>query len=246
MKRFIGYFDLLGYKEFILNNETEYVKSRLGNVLAVIESCLGRGEYEEAPQGFVADMKKSTIQCLNISDTIIFWTKDNSETSLAEFLEVCYTFNWKMNTFEYPMRGAMVYQEIEIINGANNTDAGGMYNVNTIYGKGLINAHLKCEGQMWAGTVIDKSLEDFILKSPSGSAILEPIAIRYIVPYKTVPVGQTEEYALRLVSSSMEDTAFKNLQADLIDIFNRDNKSMGGTAPLKLDNTLLFAELFKA
>lgn len=246
MKRFIGYFDLLGYKEFILNNTTNEVRRRLEHVLQTIESALGRGVYEDAPDGtYAADLKNSSIQCLNISDTIMFWTKDDSQASLTEFLDVCYKFNWMMNTYQFPVRGALVYEEIEIIRGAHNTLAGGMYNVNTMYGKGLINAHLKCESQMWAGTVMDKSLEDFIV-SYGGSSALTPIAIKYMVPYKTPPVDQIEEYALKLVSSPLNDVAFNNLCRDLDDIFKRDNKGMGGTAPLKLANTLLYAEKFKA
>ncbi|WP_316840062.1 hypothetical protein [Pedobacter gandavensis] len=246
MKRFIGYFDLLGYKEFILNNDTAEVRRRLRHVLQTIESALGRGEREDVSDStYAADLKNSRIQCLNISDTIMFWTIDDSQASLTEFMDVCYKFNKEMNTYQFPVRGALVYEEIEIIKGAHNTLAGGMYNVNTMYGKGLINAHLKCENQMWAGTVMDKSLEDFIV-SNGDSSVLAPIAIKYMVPYKTPPADQIEEYALRLVSSSLNDVAFKNLCRDLDNIFKRDKKGMGGTAPLKLANTLLYAEKFKA
>lgn len=247
MKRFIGYFDLLGYKEFILNNDTAEVRRRLEHVLQTIESSLGRGIYEDAAGGaYVADLKNSSIQCLNISDTIMFWTKDDSKESLEEFLDVCYKFNLGMNTYQFPVRGTMVYEEIEMIRGAHNSKAGGMYNINTMYGKGLINAHLKCEGQMWAGTVVDKSLEDFIVNTTGGTSVLEPIAIKYMVPYKKAPENQIEEYALRLVSKPLNEIAFKNLCRDLDDIFKRDNKGMGGTAPQKLENTLIFAEQFKA
>lgn len=247
MKRFIGYFDLLGYKAFILNNDTAEVRRRLEHVLLTIESSLGRGIYEDAPGGeYAAELKNSSIQCLNISDTIMFWTKDDSDASLAEFLDVCDKFNWGMNTYQFPVRGALVYEEIEMIRGGHHSTAGGMYSVNTMYGKGLINAHLKCEGQMWAGTVVDKSLEDFVASSAAGISTLDAIAIKYIVPYKKAPENQIEEYALRLVSEPLNETAFRNLCSDLEGVFKADKKGMGGTASQKLANTLLFAEQFKA
>jgi hypothetical protein len=70
MKVFIGYFDLLGYKQFVMNNTTQEVRRRLGHVLRDIESSLGRGDYRESREGLIADLKNSRIKCLNISDTV--------------------------------------------------------------------------------------------------------------------------------------------------------------------------------
>lgn len=58
MKYFIGYFDLLGYKQFILNNETAETRRRLSHVLRDIEISLGRGEYKDGNGGLLADLKK--------------------------------------------------------------------------------------------------------------------------------------------------------------------------------------------
>ena len=246
MKVFIGYFDLLGYKQFILNNETEEVRRRLGHVLRDIESSLGRGDYKEGRGGLVADLKGSRIKCLNISDTVIFWTLDDTDESLTEFLDVCFRFNWMMNTYNFPVRGAMIYDMMDMIHGAEVGAAGGMYNVNTIYGKGLIAAHLKCEGQMWAGSTIDKSLEDHVLARHEGQAMLDAVAIKHLVPYSNQPENQVEEYALKLVTGPLNAIAFGNLRKNIIAVFEADNKGMGGTAAIKLENTILFAERFKA
>lgn len=191
-------------------------------------------------------LKKSTIKCLNISDTIIFWSLNDSPESLHEFLDVCYSLNWRLNTFNFPVRGALIYDELEMIMGNEVSDGGGMYNVNTIYGKGLIHAHLKCENQSWAGCTIDKSLTDFISENGDIAATLDPIAIKYMVPYTKEVENQTEEYALRLVKGALNAIAYGNVRNDIVDIFKRDNKGLSERAEVMLNNTIQFLDKFKA
>ena len=237
---------MLGYKQFILNNNTAETRRRLSHVLRDIEASLGRGQYKDGNGGLLADLKKSTIKCLNISDTIIFWSQDDSPESLKEFLDVCFSLNWRLNTFNFPVRGALIYDELEMIIGKEVSEGGGMYNVNTIYGKGLIHAHLKCENQSWAGCTIDGSLTDFISENGDIATTLEPIAIKYMVPYTKEVANQTEEYVLRLVTGSLNETAYGNVRNDIIDIFNRDNKGLSVRAEVMMNNTIQFLKKFKA
>jgi hypothetical protein len=229
-----------------MNNDTDEVRRRVSHVLRDIESSLGRGDYKEGRGGLIADLKNSRIKCLNISDRIVYWTLDHAQNSLTELLDVCFRFNWLLNTYNFPVRGALVYDKMDMIYGAEVGAAGGMYNVNTIFGKGLINAHLKCEGQMWAGSTIDKSLEDLIMEHGGGAAMLDPISIKHMVPYKQAPEGQLEEYALRLVTGELNDVAYDNLKKSITEIFKGDSKGMEGTSHQKLANTIAFAERFKS
>jgi hypothetical protein len=47
MERFIAYFDFLGYKEFILKNDSKHLRTRAGHILRDIEISLGQGKYKE-------------------------------------------------------------------------------------------------------------------------------------------------------------------------------------------------------
>lgn len=117
MKQFISYFDLMGYKQFIMNNTTEEARRRLGHVLRDIENSLAQEKLKDSPRGYVADLSESTLKCISISDTIIYWTQDDSDASLTEFLAVCYRLNWMLNLFDFPVRGVMIYDEMEMIYG---------------------------------------------------------------------------------------------------------------------------------
>lgn len=51
MKKYVGYFDLMGYKNFIEANDTAETKRRVEHLLRDVESALGQGEYKEAASG---------------------------------------------------------------------------------------------------------------------------------------------------------------------------------------------------
>lgn len=87
MKRFIAYFDFLGYKDFILNNDSNYLKVRAGHILRDIQISLGQGKYQDPMNGSVlADISLTRINCLNISDTVIFWTSDGIKCSKIYYI----------------------------------------------------------------------------------------------------------------------------------------------------------------
>jgi hypothetical protein len=244
MKQFIGYFDLMGYKQFIMNNTTEEARRRLGHVLRDIENSLAHEKLKDSPQGYVADLSESTIKCISISDTIIYWTQDDSDASLTEFLAVCYRLNWMLNLFDFPVRGVMIYDEMEMIRGASENDSGGLYSVQTMYGKGLVHAHLKCDAQNWAGTCIDPSLSDEIERR--GLKVnLDPIAVKTMVPYKVPPEDQQEEYAMRLGTNIHNQLSLDNLKRNIKRVFEADNKGMNERAETMLANTLTFVNSLK-
>jgi len=245
MKHFIGYFDFLGYKKFIENNDSSYTRKRLENILIDIETCLGRGNYEDAGDGgYRADLSKFKIECLNISDTVIFWTKDDSEESLEELLDVCYKFHWALNLYNFPVRGVIVYDEIEIIRGSHANEDGGMFNINMIYGKGLIKAHIKAENQSWAGCTIDNTVIEYVKAKGKMESFIDPIALEYLIPYKKVEIYQQLEYALKLSSGPLNDEAYKNWKRDIIRVFEGDNKGTGDPrVEVILENTLKFLDI---
>jgi hypothetical protein len=197
MNCYITYFDFLGFKKFILNNDSDYIRIRVGHILRDIETALGQGEFKDVPYGIISDISKSKLNCLNISDTIILWTNDDSFDSFAELLKVSFDFNWHCVRYNFPVRGAIVYDEIDLISHFQKTDNGGTYNINSIFGKGLVNAHIKAEDLNLAGCVIDNSIIGKIKEYANFEKLLDEYAILYKVPYKENSISDSE-YLLRL------------------------------------------------
>lgn len=242
---YLAYFDFLGFKEFILNNEDENLIRRMGHIFRDIELALGQGEYNEPINGFLtAKFSNSKLNCLNISDTVVFWTKDAELDSLRELLNVAFEFNWKENLFNFPVRGAVIKGKIKIVNGRTDTLKGGSYGVSCLYGEGIVRAHLKAEGQNWAGTVIDQSIISEFSSDEIAGDFLKPYAVKYKIPYKGF-TNETEEYAFRFTKENINMTEFENKSKSIHRVFSQDNKSIEDpSVKQKIENTVKFLNFF--
>lgn len=243
MKSFIAYFDYLGYKEFLLRNSEQNLKRRASHILRDIETSLSQDKLKEGGRGVaIADLSATTINCLNISDTVVFWTQDDTIQSCLELLNVCYLFNWKQVLYNFPVRGCIIYDNFDFITGQQYSSKGAIYSPNLMYGKGLLHAHEKTELLNWAGTVIDNSLIEQVEREADFQTFLREKAMRYKVPYKGF---YRKEYALRLIHGTLNEKAFNNYSKGIVDAFEMDNKSITPSVEEKLKNTIEFLKEFK-
>ena len=80
MTRFLAYFDLLGYKNFIKKNTVEHLDYRTAHFARNIEMALSDGKRKESRNlgGYISDISQSNVNTLNFSDTVVFRTNGNS------------------------------------------------------------------------------------------------------------------------------------------------------------------------
>lgn len=247
MNCFIAYFDYLGFKEFIENNDLDYQKRIVFNNFRDIEQALGKGKFKDTYHGVIADISDSKINCINFSDTVIFWTKDDSEESLTELLSVSHTFNWQAIVYFFPVRGSIVYGELFHVDFKQPNGGGGLYNINSVIGKGIVSAHLKANSQNWAGTVLDKSLIDELLRRGlNPDEYLSPYAKKYKVPYKN-GIDLPEEFVYCIIKGILNDDAYKNRKEGIERNFSDHNKSLDDPSALdKLKNTIKYLNSFRS
>lgn len=245
MKKFIAYFDYLGFKQFIENNSLEYQKRTIDKNFRDIQIALGQGKSKKVSHGVVADLSNSKINCINFSDTIVFWTNDDTKASLMEILKVAHEFNWKAINLFFPARGSIVYDEIEYVDFNQKNEAGGLYNVNSVFGKGLVRAHEKAEKQHWAGTVFDESFIDVLInRDYEIDVFLKPYAKRYKVPYKN-RLELPDEYVMRIIKGQLDDEAYKHYGKRIRENFAKHNKSVDNDdVQQKIENTIQFLKSF--
>jgi|GEM_PF-749706 len=245
--KFIAYFDYLGFKQFIENNDLDYQKRIMGNNFRDMESALGQGKLVEASHGVIADLSNHKVNCINFSDTVVFWTNDDSEQSIIEILDVASKFNRQGTTLFFPARGALVHGEMEYIDFKNENSFGGLYNINSVFGKGLVTAHQKAESQQWSGTVIDSSFVNKLVEmGHNPDSFLLTYAKKYIVPYKN-GVKLEQEFALNLVSYKLNPVAFDNTSKGIIRNFgNHDKDTTHPDVQEKINNTITFLETYKS
>ncbi|MBP6872712.1 MAG: hypothetical protein KBC43_11955 [Bacteroidales bacterium] len=240
MISYISYFDLLGFKKFILNNDSEYIQRRIGHILRDIEMSMGQGEFTRTSQGVIANISNFILNCLNISDTIIFWTNNDSLVSFNELLKVSFYFNYKLTCYHFPVRGAILFDEIDLIAGFQETQGGGSYNVNSIFGKGLVKAHLKAESLNFASCIIDNSVSNKLIEYGDVHDIYGDYAMKYQVPYKNGVIIDPEYVLKFYINKSITEQAFRNRASGIQRAFENDNKGMDERSEILLNNTIDF------
>jgi|SRR5690554_36973 len=238
-KCFFTYFDLLGYRNFLENNPSETHEKVIHQFFVHIDSALNlRKKYKKADDGtYLNDLTGNRIYFANYSDTVILWTDGATEEEFTELLEISSECNWRMNLFHFPIRGALVYDELKTLQ-FNSTETN--YHVNTFFGKGLINAHDLSENQQWAGMILDNSVFQVI----NDYEKINEKCIKYSVPFKS---GEIEMYAMRMVINLKSDLGLKNTQRDIEENFKRFDKwdDNNDSLKTKLNNTFRFIEFLK-
>lgn len=234
MKRFITYFDLLGYRNFLERNESAIHKKVIEQFYVHIDSSLNRtGKYFKNENGnFVNDLTGKIVSFANYSDTVILWTESDTEDEFNAILEASYECNWRMNLYHFPIRGILIYDELFPLNYSSSHKG---YHINTFFGRGLIKAHDGAEKQQWAGMVIDKSVNEKMINTENTKSKV----IRYDVPYKD---GRHTQIAMKLAINLNANTI-----EDVETNFKRYNKWDDEVPSLKkkLENTIDFLKYLK-
>lgn len=238
MKRFITYFDLLGYRNFLERNESTIHKRVIEQFYVHIDSALNRtGKYHKSENGnFVNDLTGKIVSFANYSDTVILWTETDTEDEFNAILEASHECNWRMNLYHFPIRGILIYDELFPMNYSSSNKG---YHVNTFFGKGLIKAHDGAEKQQWAGMVID----DSVIEKITNNENIKNKCVSYDIPYKD---GTHTQYAMKL-AINLNDTSLKNTIKDIENNFKRHNKWDNDVPSLKekLKNTIDFITYLK-
>ncbi len=244
----LAYFDYLGFTDFIARNDAESQQRVMDTLFRDIESALSKGKLKETNRGYVADLSESKLNCVNFSDTVIFWSNDQSLEALTELLDVSLRFNWICIDFSFPIKGAIVLGEISYYRHDYENKFRGTYRVNSMIGKGLVSAYEKTKIQNWAGTVIDDSVIQYLRSIETDEEVfLSQFAKKYKVPYHDHN-SQEDEWVLKLVTSSgkLNDEAYNNMKKNIEKNFTSYNKRTDSEiVQTKLANTMRFLESFR-
>ncbi|PSL47364.1 hypothetical protein CLV51_102210 [Chitinophaga niastensis] len=246
MDRFIAYFDILGFKGFIDNNDKPHVDRYFSHIFRESQSALSGGRLIDGPPGVVVpDVAQGRVNCMHISDSIIFWSIDNSEESFIDLVNVCYEFYWRCMQASFPIRGCMILGDIEFAPFTIPAANGATFYNSSMYGKGIIDAYLKGENQDWAGGYVDRSAINAVNPQTVQQLINEGKLILHPVPIKgQAPV---EEHAFCIIQSGLNDIAYSNMVRSIENTFHRhlNGNDLHPSVQRKLDNTIVFLDRFR-
>lgn len=151
--RFFAMFDIIGFSNLVKTMGTEALFKQFSkSVIRSIQYAATNGFIEQDRVGYkvsVPDLSKLRVNYQIFSDTIIFYTKDNSWNSFFDIIVTAV----KLMTFSFyspgPFRGAIGYGDL-------------MTNeFNVMIGTSVIDAYTGEQEQVWSGCMLTKKCEEF-------------------------------------------------------------------------------------
>lgn len=247
MNTYIAFFDVLGFKEFIKNNDLEEVKRRFNHVLRESQTAVSGGNTIQLSYGLVPDLSKQKVNCLHISDSIIFWTNTARLEDFIEIANVCYTFYWRSLQTTFPLRGCLTFGEIDFQPQKFDPSQQGEFFNSSLLGKGIVDAYLKSDSLEYAGCIIDESALKDLPEKTIYDLLEEQKICLYKVPYKDN--CSKYEHVFRPNRGKHDDVSFRNAAINIKSLFCYTSKVTEDELPQsvknKLNNTIDFINYFR-
>jgi len=174
---FVAIFDILGFKNLRKEKSTAGIY-RLFNraILPQIEHAAagsGKSVQINGEHLYVPNFNSESIKYRFFSDTVIFYTTDNSQASLIKIVnssDVLLRFG--LSGGYTPFRGAIGYGDL-------------IYDPNGILiGSAIEDAHKSSESQFWSGCTFTKNCEEYLL----DNLLIDLEHFEKIVRYQNIPV----------------------------------------------------------
>jgi len=194
--KYLAFIDILGFsnivKEQTAKNNLSII---LGTVIRAVQKGLsgtrdGGGFYVKLrPNGLEIDITKAKVNNLFFSDTIMFWTNDDSAASLLDLIEtVNELFVWCIYTSRIPLRGSITHGNLQYNDGLI-MHPNVKINQSALYGKAIVDAAELEKCQQWMGCSFSESCTKAFYQSESSDAQKERFSnyiVEYDVPEKNI------------------------------------------------------------
>jgi hypothetical protein len=242
--KLVGFLDILGFSDLVANNSFE----QLGKIYKIFESGYKNGvtlnKYVRTSNGIIQDFSDCHIQAIQISDSIIVWTKEETVRSYYDLIITVRELLGHGIFSGLPLRACIHYGEF----GNHINFHSEEISTNTFYGKSITTSYKKCESQSWSGgfmtqeaveaykKIIESLNDDHLISLTNIDALQRKHFLKlFEVPFKN---GETsEEYCINWVNWQNP----KKTQQGLIKAFSEFNKSTKSKRVKEIiENTIKF------
>lgn len=162
--KFIAFFDVLGYRSFINNNEIIRVIEKMDDLIAGLQFST-----------HISQENVKLLEYIIFSDSVVFYTHDFSSTSFYRLIHVSKIFIYAALVLGLPVRGSVSMGEFHV-------------KENLFFGKALVEAYENGEDQNWSGAFINDRCLNYVAENyPQTLSKLENkgYLLKYDVPCKS-------------------------------------------------------------
>lgn len=189
-KPYFAFLDIMGFRELVKNNSHQDLVDlykRLVNFQVEFYENYHEEEQKQRAERLGEYFEPSGLRLVNISDSIMLWTKNSKENSLIELASAVKLLMSISMSIGIPLRGAIVKGDIEILEKENSL---------SIIGRGLVHAYETEGKQNWSGCSIDngiftylRSIQNVILNRPGPHRFekLDSLFVETEIPFKDKP-----------------------------------------------------------
>ncbi|HNP69016.1 MAG TPA: hypothetical protein PKH16_14005 [Aequorivita sp.] len=246
METYIAFFDILGFKQIVYNNDFKELSRLFDHLLRDSQTAVsGENFIQMDTGGIVPDLTNQKVNCLHVSDSIIFWTNKATEDDFKELVNVCYSFYWRSLQTTFPLRGCLTFGEMELRPITIKSGTGDFHSYSVI-GKGIVDAYLKAESIEYAGCILASKAIEQVDDKLINDLIQEQKICMYKVPFKN---GINYEHVFRPIKGNHNDVSFRNTANGIKRLFTSASKMEFDKLPecvlTKLNNTIEFANYFR-
>lgn len=188
-KRYIAFLDLLGFKSIMEGNDSkgidELIEKLIGEIQLSIAHNLERFIAANLDGGFSPDLNKARVNSIVFSDTIVFWSNDDSSDSFKSIVDaVSMFFASAVIGRSWAARGAITYGDLTYTS-YDIANKNFLINQSGLYGKSIIDGYELEESQEWIGCMVSESaIEHFLKSEEDGENYLSTRLLQYEVPVK--------------------------------------------------------------
>lgn len=246
METYIAFFDILGFKEIVLNNDLKSLNQKFNNFFRETQISISTGKTVPVGNGIIVpDLSKIKVNCIHISDSVIFWTQKQDLESFGHLIDVCKKFYQRSLQMEFPLRGAIVYGEMEFAPGIIKDGEENFFGNFSFIGKGLVNAYLKAESLHLSACLVDQS----VLANIGEGQVYELIKNESLFYYNTPFNNGTSEYEhlIKPLKGDFSELFFRNRAKTVKENFEKlmYGKPMTQSVHEKMNNTIKLLEFFR-
>jgi len=248
---YIAFFDILGFKDLVNNNSHEDLKK------------LYFKDFDFSISASLCDVKASiigpierAINSFTISDSIIFWTNNDSLESFFVLFTAASTLMISSLVMGLPLRGSITAGELSMTHGFYDYNKSSIKS--SLIGKPIVNAYELEKQQNWSGCVIDDKCIKLYLEAikkrklteedPYGISNLlnSDLIVKYNVPFKNNK-SKNSKYLTKYVINWTKGGIFQHYSASELERkFSEHNKNIErDDVKEKIKNTVDFYNKMK-
>lgn len=150
-ERFLAFFDILGFKNLIQNNDLDKVLSLMKESFLPVLKFTNKIYTENG-----LPLSEQLVNYLQFSDSIVFYTEGSLKEEFARLIHVAKVFIYSCLVTGIPVRGSITHGEF--------------YKENDLFfGKALVEAYEKGEAQQWVGAFINQNCVNYAEEHFPGS-----------------------------------------------------------------------------